>query len=76
MRLMYVPFVKIPRYPAYLHIYHTAKSTRRLSRMERKLHVKIGGPHRAGKVSVDKSQEDIAVGSTVTEAGRERIARG
>lgn len=36
------------------------------SKIERKLRVKIGGPHRTGKVTVDKSQEDIAVGSTVT----------
>jgi len=34
--------------------------------MERKLHVKIGGPNHDGKISIDKSQEDIAAGSRVT----------
>lgn len=33
--------------------------------MERKLHVKIGGPNHDGKISIDKSQEDIAAGSRV-----------
>lgn len=33
--------------------------------MERKLHVKIGGSNRDGKISIDKSEEDIAAGSRV-----------
>lgn len=36
------------------------------SKMERKLHVKIGRPNHDGKISIDKSQEDIAAGSRVT----------
>lgn len=41
--------------------------------MKRKLHVKIRGPNHDGKISIDKSQEDIAAGSRVTKiklAGR------
>lgn len=41
--------------------------------MKRKLHVKIRGPNYDGKISIDKSQEDIAAGSRVTKiklAGR------
>lgn len=34
-------------------------------KMERKLHVKIGGSNRDGKISIDKSKEDIAAGSRV-----------
>jgi len=34
--------------------------------MKRKLHVKIGGLNHDGKISIDKSQEDIAAGSRLT----------
>jgi len=33
--------------------------------MKRKLHVKIEGLNHDGKISIDKSQEDIAAGSRV-----------
>lgn len=36
------------------------------SKIKRKLYVKIGGPNYDGKISIDKSQEDIAAGSRVT----------
>lgn len=35
-------------------------------KMKRKLHAKIGRPNHDGKISIDKSQEDIAAGSRVT----------